>query len=397
MIRVLYISQINLLSGRTNVYNLAKTCESMHAQEDFKVELVTTDRERDTDIFFRRMGIRRPFIVTCLNVADTTSRYGGKVWYELFIFLFANARFIIFLSSRFKKFDVVYFRSESLFIAALYAGMILRKKVFFEIHSVLERTHKQFMNMVAARCADGVIAISSGLKRHYQKTNRNILVSLCSAAEESWFDHTQSKSALRGLLRLPTDAFLIGYTGVVGANQNNDYYEVDDIVRGLVLLPAAVVCVIVGEIGGNAEWLRDIAEGLGVADRVIILPWQERSEIPKYLQAFDAILIPKRKKDLVGDSPAKMFPALAARRPIIAGRAECIGEVLTDGVDALIVERNDPEGWADAVIKIYRDQEFAEKISDGASVTKDSYTWEKRGAAIAGFIRRTVRTPEKKL
>src|SRR3989344_5038950 len=66
--------------------------------------------------------------------------------------------------------------------------------------------------------------------------------------------------------------------------------------------------------------------------------------IPKYCQYFGIILIPKRKKDLVGDSPAKMFPALASRRPIIGGRAECIEEVLTDGVDAVIVEQNNPEG-----------------------------------------------------
>ena len=391
MIRIAYTSQINLLSGRTNVYNLAKTCEAINAREDFYVKLVTTDHRRDIGIFFQKMDIHQPFDIICLGVTNTASKYSGKRWYELFMFLFANLRLTLFLIKHIREFDVVYLRDESLFPMAWFARIILRKRVFFETHSVLENRYRQLMNKIVIQLADGVIAISSGLQRYYQKINKNILVSLCSAAEESWFNYSLSKDTFRKQLGLPIKAFFIGYTGVVGANPNNDYYELDDIVKSLVSLPANVVCVIVGEINGNARLLRDIAKNIGVADRVIIVPWQERSEIPKYLQAFDAILIPKRKKDLVGDSPAKMFPALASRRPIIAGRAECIEEVLTDGVDALIVETNSPEGWAKAIHKIYNDHELADKLSNQALLTKGNYTWEKRGINIAEFIRQTIK------
>ena len=390
MIRIIFISRINLLASRTNVYNLAKTCEAVNAQKNFRARLVTTDQDRDRNTFFRRMGVRRPFDIICLRATNTVSRYSGESWYELFVFFVANLRLTLFFLMHIGEFDAVYFRDESVFPAALLAKIILRKKVFFETHSVLKNRLRQLMNVAAVRFADGVIAISSGLKRYYQKTNNNILLSLCSAAEESWFDYLASKSFLREQLGLPMDTYLLGYAGVVGANPNNDYYEVDDIVKSLALLPANVVCVIVGELNGNAEWLRDVAEKAGVLERIIIVPWQERNTIPKYLQAFDVILIPKRKKDLIGDSPAKMFPALAARRPIIGGRTECIEEVLTDGVDALIVEHNNPDGWAKAVLKIYSDREFSKKISSQAWITKDKYTWEKRGVAIAEFIKETL-------
>ncbi|KKR27208.1 MAG: Glycosyl transferase, group 1 family protein [candidate division CPR2 bacterium GW2011_GWD2_39_7] len=82
-----------------------------------------------------------------------------------------------------------------------------------------------------------------------------------------------------------------------------------------------------------------------------------------------------------------MFPALASRRPIIGGRAECIEEVLTDGVDAVIVEQNNPEGWAKAILKIYENNDFAKKLSGQAWLTKNKYTWEKRGIAISRFIK----------
>lgn len=390
MIRILYLSRINLLSSRTNVYNLAKTCEALAGKGEVRVTLVTTDQKRDTEAFFRKMGVHRPFEVVCLGATDTSSTFAGARWYEAWTFIVANLRLIGFVFMHRTEFDVLYFRDESLSPTAFLARMFLRKHTFFEIHSVLENRVRQVINKFAARFASGIVAISGGLQRYYRAYNKNILLSLCSAAEDSWFDHSRDRSAFREQLGLPRDAFLIGYTGVVGANPNNDYYEIDDIVRSLAFLPERVVCVVVGEVHRNGEWLRRIAEDAGVSHRLIILPWQERSEIPKYLQAFDVNLIPKRKKDLVGDSPAKMFPALASRRPIVAGRAECIEEVLTNGVDALIVEHNTKEGWANAILKLYTDQTLAEELSRHAWDTHEKYTWEKRGVAIAHFIRETL-------
>ena len=367
------------MAGRTNVYNFAKTCEAINAQPGFKATLVTTNEERDKEAFFQKMSINKPFDVVFLG-AET-----GNEWLTFF---WANLRLTIYLVSHSDEFDAVYFRDEALSPTTWWAKNILGKSVFFEIHSVLESKRRQLLNKIGVSVSDGVIAISTGLKNYYEKINKNIIVSLCSAAEESWFDYARDKNSFRQELGLPKDIFIVGYAGVVGANPNNDYYELDDIVKSLASLPTEIICVIVGELNNNAEWLHNIAKDNGVAERVIVVPWQERSLIPKYLQAFDAVLIPKRKRDLIGDSPAKMFPSLAARRPIIGGRSECIEEVLTDGVDAIIIETNTPEGWKNAILKIYNDPELGQKLSNQAWITKDKYTWEKRGMAITKFIKK---------
>lgn len=387
MIRIAYISRVNLQSGRTNVYNLAKTCEAMNAQNGFSVQLVTTDQVSNIETFFQKLRITKPFPVICLAISKTTSTFAGKFWYEFVTFLSVNVVLSWFLCKKRNEFDVVYFRDESLFPAAFFSKLFFSKKVFFEIHSVYERAHRQMKNVLSAYISTGIVAISSGVKDHYKKINPSVLVSLCSAAEESWFVHSKSKKEFRTQLELPEDAFILCYAGVVGINPNNDYYEIDDVVLALSELPTNVICVIVGEINGNGERLREKARKCGVSGRVIILPWQERASIPQYLQAADAIVIPKRKKDLVGDSPAKMFPALAAHRPIIAGRADSIQEVLTDGVDSVILEENTPAGWQKAIKKVANDPVFASKISDGAAITKYKYTWDARGVAIADFIK----------
>lgn len=388
---ILHITRINLTSGRTNTYNVAKTCETINAQEDYSVKLLTTDQKKSIPDFFYRMGVRRPFDVVCLGVTNATSKYIGRRWHTFFMFIYVNLYVFWYFIIHFKDFDIVYYRDDSLFPAAFCAGKILRKKVFFETHLVLERKFRQLINTACVKFADGVIAISSGLRHYYQKSNSNILLSLCSAAEDLWFDSSHDKYSFRRQLGLPKEIFLIGYAGLIGVNPNNDYYETDDIVRSLVLLPKDIVFIMVGELNSDADWLRDIALDIGALDRVIIFPWMQRSNIPKYLQACDIILIPKRKKNRIGDTPAKIFPALASGRPIVAGRAGGIQEVLTDGVDAVILEKNNPDEWAKAILRIYNDRKFGEKISNQALITKNKYTWEKRGIDIVGFITKTLK------
>lgn len=390
MLNVIFIARINLRSGRTNVYNLTKTCEAINHEPGFRAQLVTTDREQNLADFYQRMGVHQPFPITCLGVTDTASPYAGWWWYEPLMFLRANFSLSWFLFKQRKSFSVLYFRDESLFLTAFFSRLFLRKAVFFEIHSVYERPFRQLKNKFSAYFSSGVVAISLGLKSYYQRINPATVVSLCSAADDIWFDSRAKKATLRQKLGLPQNSFLLGYTGVVGINPNNDYYEIDDVVRSLSLLPREIVVVVVGEMNGNAEWLRNIACENKAEDRLVIVPWQERSVIPQYLQAFDVNLIPKRKKNLVGDSPAKMFPALAADRPIVAGRAECIEEVLTNEKDALIVRENNPSGWAEAVLKIYNNSELAKKIAGQALITKNQYTWERRGQTIGSFIRAVI-------
>ena len=113
MIRILFISRVNLESGRTNVYNLAKTCEAINTQEGFHTILVTTDQKRDRETFFEKIGIHQPFEIICLGVTDTSS--DGSI--ESLAFFRANLSLIWFMIKRKGEFDVIYFRDESIALA----------------------------------------------------------------------------------------------------------------------------------------------------------------------------------------------------------------------------------------------------------------------------------------
>src|SRR3989344_4622287 len=167
ILRVYYVSRINLLSGRTNVYNTAKTCEALCAQNSLDVRLVTTDQNRDIQGFFKKMGIAKPFNITCLGVTNSLSKNMGAKGYELLIFIYSNIRMAIFLITQIKNYDVIYYRDDLLFPAVFFARVLLGKKVFFETHSVLSGKNRQILNISAAKFSEGIIVISSGLKRYY--------------------------------------------------------------------------------------------------------------------------------------------------------------------------------------------------------------------------------------
>ena len=54
--------------------------------------------------------------------------------------------------------------------------------------------------------------------------------------------------------------------------------------------------------------------------------------------------------------------ALVAGRPVVASRIGAIPEVVRDGRDGLLVEPDDPEALADAVIRLLDDSALAERL-----------------------------------
>jgi glycosyltransferase involved in cell wall biosynthesis len=384
-IRICYISRIHFASTRTHVHNVTRTSEALNACEEVSVRLVSTDVAPDVDVFLKQHGVTQPFAISGLGLTfPKPGRARLLVW-----LLWSNIRMGWFLFKNRSTYDVVYARDEGLVFAVL-VGRLIGKPFFFESHSVLIGWHRQVFNELMVRMSSGLIAISKRLQRFYERLQSNSVVSYCGGEETPTADAPMSQHALRKHLGLPEGGFLAGYMGVLGENPNGDVYELDDVARSLALLPNEVMLVAVGERENDAEWLRHAARAAGVGDRVMVLPWQPRDTTPLFLNSFDAVVIPKRKKDMDSDSPLKMFSAMSAGRPIIGGQTEAITEVLTHGQNVLIVESNTPAGWAERIGMLYRDPALGKRLGDQAKHDARTYSWERRGSDIAAFVVRTL-------
>ena len=81
-------------------------------------------------------------------------------------------------------------------------------------------------------------------------------------------------------------------------------------------------------------------------------------------------------------SPLKLFDYLAAGRAIIASDLPAIREVLTDGVNAVLVEPGQPRALAAALEQVLTDPALLDRLSHRAFADAAAYSWDARAERL---------------
>jgi len=115
--------------------------------------------------------------------------------------------------------------------------------------------------------------------------------------------------------------------------------------------------------------------------------------IPRHLAACDVLLSPhlpfEDGTEFFG-SPTKLFEYMAAGRAIVASNLGQIGEILTDGENALLHDPGDGAGLRNAVLKLASDPGLRARLGARARQTAETgYTWRENarralGPSVAG-------------
>lgn len=122
-------------------------------------------------------------------------------------------------------------------------------------------------------------------------------------------------------------------------------------------------------IGGGPKresFVQDVAK-LGL-ENFLFLPYQDKSVLPYSLTACDLSLVSVEigLESLV--APSKLYPALAAGRPVAAICPEnsYLRELITDGQFGTTINNGDSEALAAFILKLKSDRQFAEKMGDAS-------------------------------
>jgi len=119
---------------------------------------------------------------------------------------------------------------------------------------------------------------------------------------------------------------------------------------------------------------RRLASEQGLENRVTFLP--PRQEVEFYYAAADAYAGPSLQ-DSYGIPPAE---AMACGLPVIVSAAAGVSEIVTNGVDGLILEDpTDSSRLADMIRHLYDDKQFRDQLGIRAAETARKYTWERNG------------------
>jgi len=139
----------------------------------------------------------------------------------------------------------------------------------------------------------------------------------------------------------------------------------DTVIRALPHVIAAVpnVRYIVAGDGPDASALRDLAAGLGVADRVDFTGALADEAVRALYQTCDVFVLPTRPAAGEVEGFGIVFlEAAAAGKPVIAGRAGGTSDAVIDGVTGVLIDPTDVNALAQAIIAVARDPDTARRL-----------------------------------
>ena len=193
-----------------------------------------------------------------------------------------------------------------------------------------------------------------------------------------------TKKEAREKLGISLDEQYIVYTGNM---QKNKCIEI--LLDIAVCLPGAKF-LLVGGREEDLERLQTYAAENGLNDRIIFTGRQPISVVSEYLYAADVLIIPPVSAPLekFGRTvlPFKIFPYLAAGRPIVAPDLADMRELLHHEENAVLVKPDSPAENALILAKLLKNKELQEKLSKNAAATSASLTWLERGKKFKKWI-----------
>lgn len=146
--------------------------------------------------------------------------------------------------------------------------------------------------------------------------------------------------------------------------------------------PSALL-VLVGRDAGITG-VREAAEATGVADRVVRTG--EREDVPAILANADVYAFPSSVEPF-GMGPVE---AMAAGVPVVATRVGGLAEIVTDGVDGLLVPPFDPGAIAAAISRICRDQALRARLVAGGLARAPFFAAPRAMERLVGHLRAAI-------
>ena len=131
----------------------------------------------------------------------------------------------------------------------------------------------------------------------------------------------------------------------------------DTLIRAFAALPSGMLWL-AGE-GPERSMLGDLADELGIAERVAFLGWQDDPQA--VIRGADILVCPSRHEPF-GNVIAE---GLACGRPVISTRTNGGRELIEDGVNGLLVPVDDAGAMADALGQLTTDTALASRLAAG--------------------------------
>ena len=125
---------------------------------------------------------------------------------------------------------------------------------------------------------------------------------------------------------------------------------------------------------GSHRWPGERAARTGSGD-----PWLEPPEVAGLLDASTVLALSSRSEGL----PRVVMEAFLRGRPVVSPAVGGVPDLVASGHNGLLVEAGDPDGLAQALVRVLSDRALAEQLARGASEAAQRSEWSPAGDAAA--------------
>jgi glycosyltransferase involved in cell wall biosynthesis len=273
----------------------------------------------------------------------------------------------------------------------LYAAATRRRlaAALLEVNAPLsaeQAAHRGLAFAVAARAlerrlireADRVVAVSTALERWLAANgvDPGRIAVVPNAVDPERFAVARRAVAVAG-------AAVVGFVGTL-----KPWHDVASLIRAVALLSRAGMRLRLLVVGDGPE--RPALEALARAERLqaSFVGSVAHDEVPGYVAAFDAAVVPYASAEDFYFSPLKLFECLAAGRPVVAADVGDVVCCIRHGRTGLLYPPGDISGLAHGLLALLVDPVRASALAAaGRAHVRRHHTWARNAAAVVALAR----------
>lgn len=324
----------------------------------------------------------------------------------IYVFLLA---FIVIVRQN-RRLDVIY-RRHTLFNSEYLLAKIFRIPLVKEVNGLVadEIRMMGWGNKISLRImdrieqfnmpkADKIIVVTPRLKETLRKDYRVLsdkIVVIPNGANTDLFRPVDTKIA-RENLKLNQSNSYICFIGAFHA-----WAGIENIVKSapLVLQECPdTLFLLVGD-GALKQELINLAEQVGISDKIIFTGMVPYQEVPLYINASDVCVCPGaenfRNNRVGGGSPLKLPEYMACGRPVVIGSVVELSKDVVDSGSGLAVDMRNTDELARVFISLLRDEELRKKMGEmGRKAAAEKYSWMRVAEQVAKVCQNVVKQKE---
>jgi glycosyltransferase involved in cell wall biosynthesis len=374
-VRILYVSLSYVPSRRASSMQVMNMCAALAARGHEVVLLAKQGDEPVARAVAPHAFYQVPETFRVDPLARPRRRGGGLVYAAQMARRLASAR---------GKVDLVYARD----LAGAAIAAALGMPFLFESHGVPSAPWQRALlrRFVAAPSCRGVVAISEALREDLAREGL-VPATVATVVAHDACDAAFGRAPRAELAAPPR----VGYVGNLYRGRGVEL--VLELARRMPACRFELIC------GNDADLARVRALGidLGVGDNLVLHGFVPPARLGELYAGLDVVLMPFPREGVramgASDtsrwcSPMKMFEYMASGVPMVSSDLPVLGEVLADGVNALIAPAGDAAAWQAAIERLLGDAALRVRLATRAQQDlRREHTWTARAERVMVGLR----------